>query len=47
MNVLFNSADCEMEKWKRLFEEAHPGFTFKGGEQPPGSDLWILEAKWR
>lgn len=47
MNVLFNSADREMEEWARLFAEADPGFDFKGGSQPPGSDLWILEAEWK
>lgn len=47
MNVLFNSADREMEEWARLFAEADPGFNFKGGSQPPGSDLWILEAEWK
>lgn len=47
MNVLFNSADRELEEWAKLFAEADPGFDFKGGSQPPGSDLWILEAEWR
>lgn len=47
MNVLSNSDDCEIEVWTRLFEEADPGFTFKGGRQPPGSHFWILDAEWR
>lgn len=47
MNVLFNSADREMEEWAKLFEEADPRFDFKGGSQPPGSDLWVLEADWK
>lgn len=47
MNVLFNSADRELEEWTRLFAEADPGFDFKGRSQPPGSDLSILEAEWR
>ena len=47
MNVLFNSADREMEEWTKLFEEADPGFDFNGGSQPLGSDLWVLEADWK
>lgn len=47
MNVLFNSADREMEEWTKVFEEADHRFDFKGGSQPRGSDLWILEAEWR
>lgn len=47
MNMLCNSADRELEEWARLFAEAGPGFDFKGGRQPPGSELWILEAEWR
>jgi SAM-dependent methyltransferase len=47
MNVLFNSADREMEEWTRLFGEADPRFDFKGGSQPLGSDLWVLEADWK
>lgn len=47
MNMLCNSADRELEEWTRLFEEADPGFDFKGVSQPPGSTLWILEAEWR
>ncbi|KAH8768314.1 S-adenosyl-L-methionine-dependent methyltransferase [Diaporthe sp. PMI_573] len=47
MNVLFNSANREMEEWTRLFVEADPRFDFKGGSQPLGSDLWVLEADWK
>ncbi|KAI3319696.1 S-adenosyl-L-methionine-dependent methyltransferase [Xylariaceae sp. AK1471] len=46
MMILFNAGDHEIADWARLFELASPGFQFKGGKQPPGSGLWILEAVW-
>lgn len=46
MMMLFNAADREVSDWARLFELASPGFQFEGGKQPPGSGLWVLEAKW-
>lgn len=45
MDVHFNSNDRELADFGRLVEEA--GFCFEGGHQPPGSRLWILEAKWK
>lgn len=47
MHVLFNSADRELSEWASLFHEADPNFDFKGGRQPPGSSMWILEAEWK
>lgn len=47
MNTLFNSGDREMSEWEGIFREADPGFHFKGGHQPPGSGLWIIEVEWK
>lgn len=47
MHVLFNSADREMKEWARRFHEADARFHFKGGNQPTGSNMWILEAEWK
>ncbi|KAF7937469.1 uncharacterized protein EAE98_001783 [Botrytis deweyae] len=46
MLELQNSRERELEDWAKLFEDADPRFTFKGGKQPAGSNLWILEAVW-
>ncbi|KAI0448092.1 S-adenosyl-L-methionine-dependent methyltransferase [Xylaria telfairii] len=46
MMVLFNAGDREISDWACLFKLASPGFQFKGGKQPPGSGLWVLEAVW-
>ncbi|TGO45865.1 hypothetical protein BCON_0360g00090 [Botryotinia convoluta] len=46
MLELQNSRERELEDWAKLFEDADPRFTFKGGNQPAGSNLWILEAVW-
>ncbi|KAI1400598.1 putative O-methyltransferase [Hypoxylon fuscum] len=46
MLELFNGGDREMEDFKRLFAKAHSGFRFHGGNQVPGSNLWMLEAEW-
>ncbi|KAI1129798.1 putative O-methyltransferase [Nemania abortiva] len=46
MLTLQNGGDREMEEWERLFAEADTGFHFRGGQQPPGSRMWILEAEW-
>lgn len=47
MHILFNPSDREMNEWARLFEEASPGFHFKGEKSTPGSRLCILEAEWK
>lgn len=48
MHVMFNSSDRELNEWARIFEEASPGFLFKGGKpSTPGSRLSILEAEWK
>lgn len=47
MNTLFNSGDREMSEWESIFREADPRFHFRGGHQPPGSGLWIIEVEWR
>ncbi|TGO30458.1 hypothetical protein BPAE_0005g00540 [Botrytis paeoniae] len=41
-----NSRERALEDWAKLFGDADPRFTFKGGKQPAGSNLWILEAFW-
>ncbi|THV55936.1 hypothetical protein BGAL_0002g00920 [Botrytis galanthina] len=46
MLELQNSRERELEDWAKLFKDADPRFTFKGGKQPAGSNLWILEAVW-
>jgi hypothetical protein len=46
MLELQNAGDREMMEWERLFTKAHPGFSFKGGRQPEGSALWVLEAEY-
>ena len=46
MLELQNSRERELDDWAKLFEEADPRFTFKGGKQPAGANLWILEAVW-
>jgi hypothetical protein len=47
MMMLFNAGDREIGDWARIFGAASPGFQFKGGKQPPGSGLWLLEAVWQ
>lgn len=46
MLSLQNGCEREMGEWENLFTKAHPGFRFHGGQQPPGSGLWILVAEW-
>ncbi|PQE06932.1 6-hydroxytryprostatin B O-methyltransferase protein [Rutstroemia sp. NJR-2017a WRK4] len=46
MLELQNSRERELEDWAKLFEKADPRFIFKGGKQPAGANLWILEAVW-
>ena len=46
MLELQNSKERELDDWKALFNEADERFEFLGGEQPAGSRLWILRAKW-
>ncbi|KAI1212023.1 putative O-methyltransferase [Annulohypoxylon truncatum] len=46
MLELFNGGDREMAAFKELFAKAHHGFQFHGASQPPGSNMWILEAEW-
>jgi len=47
MLELQNSCERELGDWAKLFEEADNRFDFKGGKQPAGSTLWILEAVWK
>ncbi|KAI9646018.1 hypothetical protein NHQ30_005456 [Ciborinia camelliae] len=46
MLELQNARERELNDWAKLFEEADPRFRFKGGKQPAGANLWILEAVW-
>lgn len=47
MTICFNSSDREMTEMAKIFEEASPGFDFKGGNQPPGSTMCVFVAEWR
>ena len=41
-----NSRERDLDDWAALFQEADSSFEFMGGEQPAGSRLWILSARW-
>jgi len=41
-----NARERELDDWAALFHEADSRFEFLGGEQPAGSRLWILKARW-
>jgi hypothetical protein len=47
MTELQNSHDRELEEWEQLFAQADSRFHFRGGEQPAGSNLWIMVAEWK
>ncbi|TVY28476.1 O-methyltransferase [Lachnellula hyalina] len=42
-----NSRERDLDDWAKLFREADERFVFKGGKQPEGSSLWILEVEWK
>ena len=46
MLELLNSCERELDDWAALLPRADAGFKFLGGQQPEGSDLWILTARW-
>lgn len=46
MLELQNSRERELDDWEALFAAADRRFVWKGGRQPRGSRLWILEAVW-
>ncbi|CAD6565805.1 MAG: hypothetical protein ASARMPREDX12_006780 [Alectoria sarmentosa] len=48
LNMLgaFNSRERDLEEWKHLFQEADSRFDFIGVEEPRGSALAIIEARW-
>lgn len=46
MLELQNLCERELDDWATLFHEADSRFDFLGGEQPAGSRLWILKARW-
>jgi hypothetical protein len=41
-----NSRERERGDWETLFREADPRFKFLGVEQPRGSKLALIEARW-
>ena len=41
-----NSCERELDEWAALFHKADKRFRFLGGQQPEGSNLWILTALW-
>ena len=42
----FNSRERDLEEWKHLFQDADSRFDFIGVEEPRGSALAIIEARW-
>jgi len=46
MLELQNARERELDDWAGLFKQADARFKFLGGKQPPGSNLWIMEAVW-
>jgi hypothetical protein len=47
MTELQNSHERELDDWAKVFELADPRFEFKGGQQPAGSNLWLMVAEWK
>lgn len=41
-----NSRERERQDWEQLFKEADPRFEFLGVQQPAGSKLAFIEARW-
>ena len=46
MLELLNSAERDLDDWAALFSQADVRFQFLGGQQPAGSHLWIMQARW-
>lgn len=46
MLELQNARERDLADWEALFAEADKRFVWKGGRQPRGSRLWILEWVW-
>lgn len=46
MLELQNSCERELDDWAALFPRADSRFRFLGGQQPTGSNLWIMTARW-
>ena len=48
LNMLgvFNSRERDLDEWQHLFQEADHRFEFIGVEEPRGSALAIIEARW-
>lgn len=46
MLELQNSCERELDDWAALFAQADSRFSFLGGQQPTGSNLWIMTARW-
>lgn len=44
MLEIHNSCERGLDECAALFEKADEKFTFCGGKQPGGSNLWIIEA---
>ena len=45
MLELQNSCERELDDWAALLPRADTEFKFLGGQQPEGSNLWILTAR--
>lgn len=46
MLTLLNAQERTEEDFRQLFEEASPGFVFKGVTRPKGCKMSIVEAVW-
>ncbi len=46
MLAVFNSRERSLDDWKQLFQEADSRFEFVRVEEPRGSALAIIEARW-
>ena len=44
MLEIHNSCERGLDECAALFEKADEKFTYCGGKQPGGSNLWIIEA---
>ncbi|TLD05233.1 uncharacterized protein PgNI_09345 [Pyricularia grisea] len=46
MASTFNARERSLSEWKHLLTEADPRFVYQGVEQPKGSTLALVTAKW-
>lgn len=46
MAACFNGRERNLNDWRHLFSQAHPGFAFKGVTHTPGSSFSLIEHVW-